>query len=31
MLEGESAGEIKKYAEGIAARFHEQLGETADS
>lgn len=31
MLEGESAGEINKYAEGIAARFHEQLGETADS
>ncbi len=31
MLEGESAGEINKYAEGIAARFQEQLGETADS
>ena len=31
MLEGESAGEINKYAEGIAARFREQLGETADS
>jgi len=31
MLEGESAGEINKYAEGIAARFHEQLGETTDS
>ena len=31
MLEGESKGEIKKHGEGIAARFHEQLGETADS
>ncbi|MCZ6768020.1 MAG: phosphoglucosamine mutase [Acidobacteria bacterium] len=29
MLEGESAGEINKYAEGIAARFHEHLGETS--
>ena len=26
MLEGESAGEINKYAEEIAARFQEQLG-----
>ena len=29
MLEGESAGELNKYAEGIAARFQEQLGENS--